>query len=345
VRIGIVNDVPMAAENLRRVISGMPDHTVAWIACDGAQAVQKCKQDTPDLVLMDLIMPVLDGVEATRRIMAATPCPILVVTAAIDSNSSKVFEALGAGALDAIQTPQFGDSSDGAKALKFKIEALRQRTSGHSYSLPLNLPSGIDRRLRRKAREPLVAIGASAGGPSAIAAVLSNLPRNIPSRVVIIQHIDAQFAPSMVGWLNEHSRIPVRIARQGDRPEPGTALMAGTNDHLAFVSPEVLGYTAEPRSCSYRPSVDVFFESIVRYWKGEVIGILLSGMGRDGAQGLKSLRNAGAMTIAQDSATCAVYGMPKAAAELKAASTIVPVEKIAGILTNLILGPSIEEEP
>ena len=138
-RIGIVNDVPMAAENLRRVIAGMPDHTVAWIACDGAEAVQKCKQDTPDLVLMDLIMPVLDGVEATRRIMAATPCPILVVTAAIDSNSSKVFEALGAGALDAIQTPQFGDSSDGAKALKFKIEALRRRTSGQTHSAPPDL--------------------------------------------------------------------------------------------------------------------------------------------------------------------------------------------------------------
>ena len=190
----------------------------------------------------------------------------------------------------------------------------------------------------------MVAIGASAGGPSAIAAVLSNLPSNFPSRIVIIQHIDAQFAPSMVSWLNEHSKIPVRIARQGDRPQPGTALMAGTNDHLAFISAEVLGYTAEPRNCSYRPSVDVFFESIVRYWQGEVIGVLLSGMGRDGAQGLKSLRDAGAITIAQDSATCAVYGMPKAAVELKAASTILPVDKIAGILTDLIVGPSIEEE-
>ena len=107
---------------------------------------------------------------------------------------------------------------------------------------------------------------------------------------------------------------------------------------------EVLGYTPEPRNCSYRPSVDVFFESIVRYWQGEVIGILLSGMGRDGAQGLKRLRDAGAITIAQDSATCAVYGMPKAAAELKAASTILPVERIAGVLANLIAGPSIEEE-
>jgi chemotaxis response regulator CheB len=317
---------------------------VAWIATDGAQAVQKCKQDTPDLVLMDLIMPVVDGVEATRRIMATAPCPILVVTGAIDSNSSKVFEALGAGALDAIQAPPFGDASDGAKSLKFKIETLRRRTSGQTYLDLPDLQAAIDRRPKKKARERLIAIGASAGGPAAIAAVLSSLPSNFPSRIVIIQHIDAQFAPFMVNWLNEHSKIPVRIARQGDHPQPGTALMAGTNDHLAFIGAEILGYTADPRNCSYRPSVDVFFESIVRHWQGEVIGILLTGMGRDGARGLKSLRNAGAITIAQDSTTCAVYGMPKAAAELKAASTILPIGKIGRILTELVVGPPSEEE-
>jgi two-component system response regulator WspF len=141
-----------------------------------------------------------------------------------------------------------------------------------------------------------------------------------------------------VSWLNEQSKVPVRVARQGERPEAGIALVAGTNDHLAFMNPHALGYTAEPRNYSYRPSVNVFFESVVRYWRGEVVGILLSGMGRDGAQGLKDLRDSGAVTIAQDSVTSAVYGMPKAAVELKAAVKVLPVHEIAGELVNLFSG-------
>jgi chemotaxis response regulator CheB len=156
--------------------------------------------------------------------------------------------------------------------------------------------------------------------------------------VIVIQHIDAQFVPSMVSWLNEQSKVPVRVARQGERPQAGVVLVAGTNDHLAFINPNELGYVAEPRNYNYRPSVDVFFESVVRYWRGEVVGILLSGMGRDGAQGLKSLRDSGAVTIAQDSATSAVYGMPRAAVELKAAVKVLPVQEIAREVVNLLAG-------
>jgi chemotaxis response regulator CheB len=333
VRIGIVNDVPAASEVLRRIISDTQDNRVAWIARDGAEAVEKCREDTPDLVLMDLIMPVMDGVEATRRIMIATPCAILVVTATIDGNSSKVFEALSAGALDAVQTPSTGANSN---ALKFKIETFKRQmfpdAAGEWKS------AGVAPQPFANAKERLVAIGASAGGPAAVATILSGLPRDFASRVIVIQHIDAQFVPSMVTWLNQQSKMPVRIARQGERPEAGVALVAGTNDHLAFINSDALGYTAEPTSCSYRPSVDVFFESVVRYWKGEVVGVLLSGMGRDGAHGLKSLRDSGAVTIAQDSATSAVYGMPKAAAELRAAVKILPVHEIAGELLHRFTG-------
>ena len=133
----------------------------------------------------------------------------------------------------------------------------------------------------------------------------------------------------MASWLAEQTALTVRIAREHDKPEAGTVLIAGTNDHLVFLNSHTVGYTKEPRDSHYRPSVDVFFESVVRHWEGNAIGVLLTGMGRDGAKGLKSLRDSGAFTITQDAETCVVYGMPKAAAELGAAVEILPVQRIA----------------
>ena len=335
-RIGIVNDLAIVAEGLRRVVASIPESSTAWIACNGAEALEKCKIDTPDLVLMDLIMPVMDGVEATRRIMSESPCAILVVTATVDGNSAKVFEALGAGALDAVQTPALGVTGgvQSANALKFKIETLRQRS--HADGLGGAAVVGMGSKLPSAGREPLIAIGASAGGPAAIAAILSRLPSDYFAPIVIVQHIDAQFVPSMVHWLNQHSKIQVRMLQGGERPEPGIVYIAATNDHLVFLDSATLGYTDEPREYCYRPSVDVFFESVARHWRGKVAAVLLSGMGRDGAQGLKRLRDRGAITIAQDSATSAVYGMPKAAVELNAAQRILPVSQIAGELVDFL---------
>jgi two-component system response regulator WspF len=183
-------------------------------------------------------------------------------------------------------------------------------------------------------RERLVAIGASAGGPAALTAVLSGLPKGFPAAVVIVQHVDAQFAQGMADWLSRNSALPVRVAKEGDRPTAGTVLLAGTNDHLRFTSSDRVGYTAEPRQQAYRPSVDVFFASVGVHWAGEAVGVLLTGMGRDGAQGLKTLRDKGHYTIAQDQATSTVYGMPKAAASLGAAVDILPLERIAPRLVD-----------
>jgi two-component system response regulator WspF len=343
-RIGIVNDLPMAVEALQRALALKPGHQVIWVARNGAEAVELCAKATPDLVLMDLIMPVMDGVEATRRIMAQTPCAILIVTVSVGSNASRTFDAMGHGALDAVDTPALGigDASESATPLLAKIDTIRKlildKNGGHA-----GMVRAGDRALSLHG-ERLVAIGASAGGPAALMTVLRGLPADFPAAIVVIQHVDEHFAAGMAEWLGQSSALPVRVACEGERPEPGAVLLAGTNDHLALKAPDRLGYTPKPVDYAYRPSVDVFFQSACRFWPGTVVGVLLTGMGRDGAVGLKALRNKGHYTIAQDQASCAVYGMPKAAALLDAAVDILALERIAPQLVNLFTRPGIHDE-
>lgn len=335
-RIAIVNDVRTTVEALRRVLAGVSACELAWVAADGAEAVKKCLEDPPDLILMDLIMPVMDGVEATRRIMAERPCSILIVTATVEGNSSKVFEALGAGALDVVKTPKLGTNgqSEGAAELRFKIDALYRMASGDDAQRP-GTSGGTERQISPGPPDRLVAIGASAGGPAALATILGTLSAHYPAAVVIVQHVDVEFAAPMADWLNNKSALPVHVIREGHPLEEGSALVAATNDHLILRNSGTLGYVSEPRDSHYRPSVDVFFESVSRHWKGEVVGVLLTGMGRDGAKGLLTLRKGGALTIAQDHGSCVVYGMPKAAAELGAAAEILPLDRIGPRLTAL----------
>jgi two-component system, chemotaxis family, response regulator WspF len=333
-KIGIVNDLPMAAEALRRAVALAPEHQVVWLAKDGAEAVALCASNKPDLVLMDLVMPGMDGVEATRRIMASTPCTILIVTVSVETNASRVFEAMGYGALDAVDTPALGsgDLRAGAAPLLAKINTIR-RLVGDGPAL-----RNATRPMRSlpTSRQRLIAIGASAGGPAALSIVLGGLPRHFPAAIVIIQHVDERFAAGMAEWLGQHSALPVRLAEEGDRPLPGTVLLAGTDDHLVFKAADSLGYTPEPRNLAYRPSVNVFFQSVSTRWRGEAVGVLLTGMGTDGAQGLKALRAKGHHTIAQDEASSAVYGMPKAAAAANAAVDILPLKSIASQLMALL---------
>jgi chemotaxis response regulator CheB len=333
-RIGIVNDVPMAVEALRRVVALNAKHRVIWVARNGVEAVDLCAKETPDLVLMDVIMPEMDGVQATRRIMASTPCAIVIVTGSVGANVGHVFEAMGHGALDAVDTPAVGagDPQEGAAPLLAKIDLIGRLLGERDRDRRPTDPG--PERGRAPGKSLLVAIGASAGGPAALAAVLGGLPEEFPAAVVVIQHVDAQFAPGMAAWLSASSRLPVRVAREGDSVSAGTVLLAGTGDHLTLKGDGRLGYTPNPRDQVYRPSVDVFFQSVSQRWQGGVVGVLLTGMGSDGAVGLKTLRDKGHYTIAQDRATSAVYGMPKAAAALDAAVEILPLSEIASKLLS-----------
>ena len=335
-RIGIVNDQPLAVEALRRALALKPDHQVIWVAKNGAEAVDWCRRMRPGLILMDLVMPDMDGVEATRRIMATTPCPILVVTVSVGANSRRAFEAMGYGALDAVDTPAIGLGEPRARAapLLRKIDTIARLLDDKRGLRP---STGERHERGPLAIDRLVAIGASAGGPAALATVLRGLPKDFPAAVVVIQHVDEQFAAGMADWLSQQSQLVVRVAVEGDCPAAGTVLMAGTSHHLVLKGPRRLGYTPEPADCAYSPSVDVFFQSVSQHWPGEAVGVLLTGMGRDGALGLKALRNQGRYTVAQDEGSCAVYGMPKAAARLGAAVDILPVDRIASRLTDVFL--------
>ena len=332
--IGIVNDMPLAIEAMRRVIALRAEHRVLWVATDGAQAVDFCIAQQPDVVLMDLIMPKLDGVEATRRIMAHAPCAILIVTSNVGANAWRVYEAMGAGALDAVDTPTLADSSRSVtlQPLLIKIDQIR-----HILELP-NATREPTSPVRSGARGtfPLIAIGASAGGPTALAALLNKLPASFGAAIAMVQHVDLAFAQGMSQWLAGQTALNVRIAREGDRPQPGVALLAATNDHLYLTRTGTYSYRPEPVDTPYRPSVDVFFHSVVEHWPADALGLLLTGMGRDGAVGLKAMRTKGYRTIAQDQATSAVYGMPKAAAALDAAQLILPLERIADELMAFV---------
>jgi two-component system response regulator WspF len=332
-KIGIVNDVAMAAEALRRAVAGAREHDVLWVARNGIEAVRLCAENRPDLVLMDLNMPELDGVEATRQIMGQTPCAILIVTARPQDNVSQVFRALGAGALDVTATPMLADGGDagGYAELLAKIKTIGKliRVSRGDAPPPERGPPGHE-------INHLLAIGASTGGPGAVAKILAGWTPAAGTAIVVVQHIDANFAGHFAKWLGDQLAIPVRVIDDGDALAADVVQVARTNDHLRLDAAHRLHYDAHPLDYAYRPSVDVFFQCVAAHWTLAATGVLLTGMGRDGASGLLAMREAGKTTLAQDQASCAVYGMPRAAFEIDAAERILSLENIATALRSRI---------
>jgi len=372
VKVAIVNDLAVACEALRRAVAQDPALEVAWTAHDGVEAVAKARLQRPDVILMDLIMPRMNGVEATREIMRAAPCPILVVTATVSGNAGLVYEALGAGALDAVNTPTFAagarivggeellrrihlvaraercgaPDAPSAAAASNASSAVRAPSAPAAHgaaSTPARTasraPHSDSRAPHSDSRAPhfaaaaraIIAIGASTGGPRAVADVLRALPAPLPAAVIIVQHLSQPFMQGYADWLGAETGRPVALARAGQLVAAGDTLIAGEERHLALGPDGRLIYRDEPRAHPHRPSVDEFFDSLALHARPG-IAVLLTGMGRDGADGLLRLRRAGWHTIAQDERTSVVWGMPGAAHRLGAAVETLPVEFIAGAI-------------
>jgi two-component system response regulator WspF len=279
---------------------------------------------------MDLIMPHVDGVQATRQIMASSPCAILIVTATVSGNISLVYDAMGFGALDAVDTPVLGPTGEmaGAGPLVDKIATVAKLVGAFSDHKRTTRSDDAADAAR------LLVIGASTGGPKAVADLLSPLPRDWNVAMVVVQHVDIAFSRGLARWLAERTGHAVRVAEAGERPQAGSVLLAGTNDHMVLTKARTLEYREEPKDVFFRPSVDVFFESVADHWPQPGTAVLLTGMGRDGARGMSKLRARGWHTIAQDEATSVVWSMPKAAIDLGAACEVLPVERMPSTITS-----------
>ena len=333
-RVAIVNDLAMAREALRRVVLSVPGTEVAWMAENGAEALRRALADRPDLVLMDLIMPVMDGVECTRRLMREAPCPVVVVTATVEGNASRVYDAIGAGALDAVETPRLSpDGARGERPLVEKIGAVRRMRAADlagagTAPSPIARAADAASSARPGAGCPVIAIGASTGGPQAVATVLDGIPNPAPAGIVVVQHMDPHFLPGLATWLSGRTQRAVRLVRAGDRPDPAAILVAGEARQLVMRADGSMDYVDGDPSAVHRPSVDVFFESLAAARAVGGVAMLLTGMGRDGAAGLLALRRAGWPTYAQDRDTSVVWGMPGAAHSMGAVEHLLPLGEL-----------------
>jgi two-component system response regulator WspF len=231
---------------------------------------------------------------------------------------------MGHGALDAVDTPILGVAGEvsGAGALVEKIGTIAKLVGATSE------PRKAPRPAAAAAPPRLLLVGASTGGPKAISDLLLPLPRDWNVATVVVQHVDVAFAQGLARWLGDRTGRAVRVAEHGQRPEPGDVLLAGTNDHLVLSKGRTLEYHAEPRDVFFRPSVDVFFESVAEHWPQTGVALLLTGMGKDGARGLMKLRSRGWHTVAQDQATSVVWSMPKAAIDAGAACETLPIDQM-----------------
>jgi two-component system chemotaxis response regulator CheB len=358
IRVLIVEDSLTVRRRLVDVLAAEPAIQVVGEAEDGKQGIERCIALRPDVVTMDMMMPVMTGLGATEYIMAHCPTPILIVSSSTNRGELfKTYEALAAGAVDVLEKPR-GDEPAGDWEARFiaairmvarirVVTHLRASLSSIGHGRPeLQTPSASMPSVPAGARYELVVIGASTGGPGAILDVLRSLQPPLPVPLLFVLHIDEPFAVSFAEWLDGQTAIRVAYARDGDRlsDRVGMVTMAPPDRHL-IVNGGRLRLTQDPPRHSCRPSVDVLFESVAREIGPVTIGCLLTGMGRDGASGLLDLRNRGGFTIAQDEASSVVYGMPREAVRLGAAERELPLRAIGKTISALLAQPVVGPKP
>lgn len=343
IRVLIVEDSPVAREFLTYILASDPAIQVAGVARNGAEAMEAVARLRPDVITMDIHMPIIDGFEATRRIMETVPTPIVIVSGSTGATEvASTFRAMEVGALAVVLRPP-GMNHDAFEAgskelirtvkLMSEIKVVRRippvvrgRMPGRPSIAPSPiLPTGIQ----------VAAMGASTGGPLALRRILSGLPQDLPFPLLIVQHIAPGFIRGFVEWLSGASGFPVRIASHGELPMPGQAYLAPDGLHMGVGTGLRIVLSDHAPENGLRPAVAHLFRSVAQVLGPAAVGVLLTGMGRDGAQELKAMKDKGAITIAQDEESSVVHGMPGEAIKAEAATYVLPPEGIAGFLATL----------
>lgn len=348
IRVLIVEDSLTVRKHLSEVLSADPQIEVVGEAEDGKSAIELCLRHQPDIITMDMMLPVMSGLAATEYIMAHRPTPILVVSASVNRGELfKTYEALAAGAVDVFEKMN-GSDSDETWERRF-IATIKLVARIRVITHPRGRLGGLAGRVsqlaepRPAARAPsgrkleIVAIGASTGGPAAIVEVLRSLPPTFQVPVLFVMHINEPFGAAFADWLDGQTSRRVVHPKDGDpvSSAAGRVVMAPGGRHLV-VRDSRLRLTADPERHSCRPSIDALFESVAAEYPSSAAACLLTGMGRDGAAGLLAIRSAGGLTIAQDEATSVIYGMPREAVMLGAAERVLPLGEIGPALAAAV---------
>jgi two-component system chemotaxis response regulator CheB len=337
IRVLIVEDSPVVRELLSNILGRDPEIALAGIADSGEQALEMVRRTKPDVITMDVHMPGMDGFDATRRIMETWPTPIVIVSGIPDATSkAKVFRALEAGALAVLQTPHgvghqdyLSCSAELVRTVKLmsEIRVVKRWPRARSQA-PVPTTTMREIVIPNPAALQLIAIGASTGGPPVIHAILSQLPEDFPIPIVVVQHIANGFTRGFAEWLGQSLKLRVEIPEHGQQLTHGRVYVAPDGLHMTIGSCGRVLLNAEDPENGLRPSVSRLFRSVAETCGRHAIGVLLTGMGKDGAWELKLMKERGAVTIAQDRESCVVHGMPGEAIRIGAATHVLSPEKI-----------------
>ena len=344
IRVLVVEDSLVSQQFLTHILDSDHDIHVVGTASDGDEAIKAAKRLKPHVITMDINMPKMDGYKATRRIMETNPTPIVMVTASYDPKEvAKTFKALEAGAVTVIQKPGGVGHPDYEKSVKeliqtvklmseVKVVTRRSRLLRRQVSAPVTSAP----KAKPKTEIEVVAIGASTGGPIAIQAILSELPMDFPVPVLIVQHVASGFVQGFVEWLVQSTGFPVGIASHGESLLPGHVYMAPDDHHMGIQSNKRIAISRQQPENGLRPSISYLFRSVADVFGANAIGVLLTGMGKDGAAELKLMKDAGAITMAQDDLSSIVFGLPGEAIKLGAVNYVLPPDGIGTSLVNLL---------
>lgn len=339
IKVLIVDDSPVARELIEHVLTADPEIRVIGSARNGEEAIAALAYKHPDVITMDVHMPGLDGFETTRQIMIENPVPVVIVTATLDPKAdTAVFRALEAGALAILLKPPGPGHPDHPRAameliqtvkLMSEVKVVRRSNRGRQQRQAFT---------KAEAEAPIrvVAIGASTGGPVVIQNILRSLPVDFPVPVLVVQHMAGDFIEGFAEWLANSSMIKVKVGVQGERIRPGTAYVAPGGFQMGVDEIERISLMPGRSSELHCPSVSYLFNNVAQRFGRNAVGILLSGMGADGALGLKEMQERGALTIVQDEESCVVFGMPAEAVKLRAAQHVLPPESIIAMLRTVV---------